>query len=63
MEDYKLFFKLYLEEIKCILENVEENNGLKFEEYKFIKSELEIRREMAKDLDKFLLNMVCFVIN
>lgn len=58
MEDYKIFFKLYLEEMKCILKNVEENNGLKFEEFKFIKSELEIRREMAKDLDKFILNMV-----
>lgn len=53
-----MFFRKFLDEIKIILKNIDENDGLKFEEFKFLKSEVETKREMVKDLDRFLTHMV-----
>lgn len=58
MDEYKMFFRKFLDEIKIILKNIDENDGLKFEEFKFLKSEVETKREMVKDLDRFLAHMV-----
>jgi len=58
LEDYKVNFQNFYEDLSVVLKGISQNKFIKAEEAKMLKGAIDGRSEMARDLEKFILNMV-----
>ena len=57
-----MIFQKFSEDISLIMKGINLNKSLKLDEIKFLRLAIDGRVEMAKDLEKFIINMVIFFI-
>ena len=58
MEDYQKYFQNFNEDISLALKGLLQSRIIKNEEFTILKLELEGKNDIAKELDKFIANII-----